>query len=672
MMRPSTWLLGLLPLSLLAALPIAVAQSSDPTTEQIEQLFEQGDAAQAQGDYFQAAEIWRVVLQLDPNNAAAYTNLGNALYSQNEIEDAIVAYRRAIEIDQANNYASEITYNSLGDALFAQGQIEEAIDAYNRAIEIEPDFAIAHKHLGDVFYYNLRDLDAAIIAYRRATELNPNYFQAFVGLGNALDDIGRSDEAIDAYNRAIEIEPNYTETYVELGIALIRRDQIDEAIAAYDRAIQLAGGNYPRAYAALGDAFFLQGRLDDAIVAYNQAGDYAPAYEGLAATYRQIVNLNPNDASAWIELGFILEAQDKSSEAVAAFHRAIDINPNDSINVANAYNGLGIVFLNQNQLDEAIAAFRQVTEVDPNYAFAYCNLGIALARQGEWRDAIEAYRKALTLPDQTGIPTTAHALAYHYLGIALQEEGELEEAIEAYQQSLAIDPNFEPAQSNLSMAQSLVNPPIQASQEDDSLNGVLRSIVIVQAETLLGISTGTGWVVKREGDRAWIITNRHVVVDEDAGQPSDDVIVALYSQTPPYTVLSAQVVEVTGENEPLDMALLEVTGLPEDIEPLELSLGEISREAPIRIIGHPFSLADNSFLYWSTVSGQVSNYTDRQLLLETSIGGGVSGAPVLDRRNNMVIGLVSEVRPLDRGTADFGFAYPTTFFIQKLQSWGVF
>ena len=54
---------------MLATVPnLAVAQS-------IDQLFQQGNAAQSALQYSQAEAIWRRVLQQEPKNVVAYSNL---------------------------------------------------------------------------------------------------------------------------------------------------------------------------------------------------------------------------------------------------------------------------------------------------------------------------------------------------------------------------------------------------------------------------------------------------------------------------------------------------------------------------------------------------------------------------------------------------------------------
>ena len=102
-------------------------QSSDrwlAQGESISELFRQGNAAQAAGNYREAEVIFSRVIRLDPNNAVAYNNRGNALYDQGKLEEAIANYNRAIELNP--DYAA--AYNNRGTALIKKRKIEEADD----------------------------------------------------------------------------------------------------------------------------------------------------------------------------------------------------------------------------------------------------------------------------------------------------------------------------------------------------------------------------------------------------------------------------------------------------------------------------------------------------------------------------------------------------------------
>jgi tetratricopeptide (TPR) repeat protein len=92
----------------------------------------------------QAIACYRRALRLDPKNALAHFNLGNALYTQGPVAEAIACYRQVIALDP--RYA-QAHYN-LGVALKAQGQVDQASACYQKAIVLDPKYAEAHCNLG--------------------------------------------------------------------------------------------------------------------------------------------------------------------------------------------------------------------------------------------------------------------------------------------------------------------------------------------------------------------------------------------------------------------------------------------------------------------------------------------------------------------------------------------
>jgi len=615
--------LGLgLALSLLLVPQVGVGQTVD-------ELFDQVLTELRQGRYEEAERTWRRLLQIEPNNAGAYVGLGLALERQGKLDEAVAAYERAIDLNP--DYAG--AYVGIGLALSDQGKLDEAVAAYERAIDFNPDDAIAHYNLGNALY-NQGKLDEAVAAFQRAIDLNPEDAIAHYNLGVALSDQGKLDEAVAAFQRAIDLNPEFAIAHYNLGVALYNQGKLDEAVAAFQRAI----------------------------------------------------DLNPELAEAYNGLGIALRQQGKLDEAVAAYERAIDLNPE----YATAYNGLGNALSDQGKLDEAVAAFQRAIDLNPEHTIAHYNLGLALRQQGKLDEAVAAYRTALRLPDEQGTPASAHTLAHNNLGYALQQQGNLEDAISQYQTAIQLDPEYAQARTNLREAQRLLalrdNPlPDDREERFPSLEEnpyfpLQRSIVLIIAETQSGSNQGTGWVIEREGNRTLIVTNRHVVSDNNTRRPSDSIEIELYSQNDPEHRLRfpARIHKITDPNDPLDLAILEVNDLPDDLEPLSLSNSRAPLGANISVIGHP--VTGNP---WSWQPGHISAITaapDQQnlQLAVPNLAVGNSGSPIF--YDNQVIGMVTSISNRQTATSSgtegdftggFGFAYPLDILQNQLQDWGI-
>ncbi len=106
--------------------------------------FVEACAAEDRGDSELAEHLFRQAIDLEPNMAAALTNLGNLTYRQGELEEARKLYERALDHDPGQ---PEARYN-LANLLEDLGETELAVAELRRVCAAAPDFADAHYNLG--------------------------------------------------------------------------------------------------------------------------------------------------------------------------------------------------------------------------------------------------------------------------------------------------------------------------------------------------------------------------------------------------------------------------------------------------------------------------------------------------------------------------------------------
>ena len=240
----------------------------------------------------QAAEqIYRLILQAEPNQADAIHLLGVIAHQAGKLDEAVARYRRAVELKP--DYAE--AHNNLGVVLKDQGKLDEALACWHRAVELKPDYAEAHSNLGSAFNIQGK-LDEAIACYRRAVELKPDYAEAHSNLGSALKDLEKLDEALACYRRALQLKPDYAEAHINLGVALKDQGKLDEALACYRRALQLKPDN-AIPHNNLGNALNVQGKPGEALACYRRAldlkPDYAVAHSNLLMTLQYCAGVTP-------------------------------------------------------------------------------------------------------------------------------------------------------------------------------------------------------------------------------------------------------------------------------------------------------------------------------------------------------------------------------------------
>jgi protein O-mannosyl-transferase len=189
-------------------------------------------------DYRSALSIWEDTVDKAPGNARAQTNLGLALAECDRLDEAIVHYRIALEI---NPDFAEAHYD-FARALFLSKQTDEAVVHYQAALAIKPDFAEARNNFGLVLRSCGR-LDEAIDQFRMAVASKPDLAEAHNNLGLALARKGMLDEPIVQFRAALEIKPDDAEAHANLAFALAQKGRLDEAIVQWQEVIRLQPDN---------------------------------------------------------------------------------------------------------------------------------------------------------------------------------------------------------------------------------------------------------------------------------------------------------------------------------------------------------------------------------------------------------------------------------------------
>src|SRR5262249_22072973 len=129
-----------------------------------------------------------------------------------------------------------------GIALYDQGKLDEAVAAYRKAVELDPKRALAHKNLGAALARQGKR-DEAVAEYRKAIELDPKYAHAHNDLGAALAGQGKLDEAVAEYRKAIVLKPNLAEAHCNLGRALTQQGEFRQALEELRRGHELGSKN---------------------------------------------------------------------------------------------------------------------------------------------------------------------------------------------------------------------------------------------------------------------------------------------------------------------------------------------------------------------------------------------------------------------------------------------
>ena len=359
------------------------------------------------GMYANLETLWRTTLARNPDSYLAQNNLGNVLFRNGRMVEAMEHYQKALAIYPQY----ELAHNNLGLVLFRNGRVDEAMEQYQAALVTAPDYADAHDNLGHALARKGR-VNEAMEHYQRAVEIQPRNAAAQIDLGTALLQKGQADEAIAHLQMALEIQPDNAETHNNLGIALFRMGQVDGAIVHFQKAVALQP-DLTQAQEGLGMAFFQEGRADEAI-----------------AHFQEVLRIHPDFAEAHNNLGAAFLQKGQVNEAIPSYRKAVQLEPLN----AEFQGNLGYALFLAGEAQGAVAHFQQALEIQPQNAIACKNLAWILATCPEasvrnGAQAVELAERAIRLSggsDPIFVGTLAAADA---------EAGRFPEAVKTAQQA---------------------------------------------------------------------------------------------------------------------------------------------------------------------------------------------------------------------------------------------
>jgi tetratricopeptide (TPR) repeat protein len=293
----------------------------------------------------------------DPARAQSYYHAALAeIYEEQAIatgrpefmRHAVEEYKTALSADPNSPQLND----ELADLYFRTGQIREAEATARGLLKTSPNDIDAHRLLGRLYLRQLSETQNAVSSASPA--------------GNTLD------QAIGEFQKIVTLDPKSVEDRMVLGQLYAVKHQNDKAEEQYKAAQDLDPDseevvlNLSRLYAENGD-------LPHA----------AKVIETVAESER-----TPKMEFA---LGALYDQQKKPKDAIAAYKRAVDMDPED----ARTLGALAQALLNDGQLDEALKVYKQISTADPEDASALVHISEILRRQGKYDEALTTVKKAV-------------------------------------------------------------------------------------------------------------------------------------------------------------------------------------------------------------------------------------------------------------------------------------
>lgn len=413
------------------------------------------------GDFSAAAHCCEKAISLKPDAAGIYANYGNALMELQRHDDALAAFRKAVEIDAPDSQC----LNNMGTLYRKLGREMEAEACYRQAIEVSPGLVEAYCNLALLLKDTGRYVESVrvcrqILSSDRNNSLAHGLIldclldrEAFtLALGSfditslsgsrTIDHLyrivrrlhgqDRFAEATQVVEKALPAIPDDRRFRVLLARCLIRTGSGDAATAileglgqaelSFDELMLVS-----EAWLSANDDEYAEACLrrasnlcpDEALpavrlsrIALNR-GDCKQAISELETFLAE----HPGSAEALTELAYIHYLSGDYARAIKYDRQAIDANPDCAL----AQNNLGTVYQECGREAEAEACFREAIRLDPGLLSAQCNLGHRYCTLHQYDKSVRCYDEILERHP-------AHADALTGKAVVLERMGEAETA----------------------------------------------------------------------------------------------------------------------------------------------------------------------------------------------------------------------------------------------------
>ena len=333
-----------------------------------------------------------------------------ALHQAGDFDGAIREYRAALALDSANFQAR----SNLGAALAHIGHYEEAIAAYRQALENAPASALSHLRLNlALAYYKSGRITEAVQAFEEVRQQLPGDLQATLLAADCYLRLGELKRVIDLLTPLVPTHPGDHAIEYMLGMAFIRSGGVEKGQALVNDILRerdsaeahfLLGSvvfvakDYPAAVKEFSNAIALSPDLPSLQSYYGQALLFTGDPEGAAAAFGKQLASDPNDYDSNLRLAQIFSRRHQIADARPLYEQALRVRPGS----AEAAYGLAELDLAEQRPEQARRRLQEIVARWPRYGDAYRALARADLQLGHKAEAAREGTLAAELDGGSG------------------------------------------------------------------------------------------------------------------------------------------------------------------------------------------------------------------------------------------------------------------------------
>jgi tetratricopeptide (TPR) repeat protein len=383
---------------------------------------------------------------------------GAEAYESGRYADAVAPLEKLVRV------APEVfeVHELLGLVYAAQSQDAKANDHLAKAVRLKPDSAAARSNLA-ASYARLGKMELAEEHFSKAAELEPNTYDTNHNLGAAYAHNGKVAKAIPYLEKAQSLNPESYDNGYDLSLAYFvtgrlmdARHSVQSLIKLKDTAelhnllaqIEEKDGNF----VAAANEFQVAAHLDPSESnLFDWGGELLlhrtldPAVE----VFKQATERYPRSPRLMVGLGMAYYARGNYDDAVRAFLRGADLDPND----ARCYKFLSRAYdSSPSQASEVIERFRRYAEIQPNNGLALYYYAMSLWKGKRAQDPEFDPKPIDSLLRRAIAADSKLPEAHLQLGNLTADQGKFAEAIPEYQRALQLNSDLADAHYRLGQA----------------------------------------------------------------------------------------------------------------------------------------------------------------------------------------------------------------------------
>lgn len=384
-------------------------------------------------------------LKESPKDARLWTLHGFALTHLSNPKQALLSYRRALEISPdylpALEGAAELSFKTSG---------QDSVVFINKILKIRPDDQTSHAMLASLAVKR-GDCGAAIKEFESSRPLIDSQIVPFQQYGSCLVKLNRPAEAIAVFDRLARLQPADERARYNLAVVQSFSGRYQDVITTL-APMANGGGQDADALGLLAEAYEAVSNTPRAVATLRQAIVTAPDQARLYVDFANLclvhnsfqvgidmVNAGltrlPKSASLYLARGILYTQMGQYDRSEADFVRAEQLDP--AMGPGSAARGMAE--LQRNNLGSAEATIRARLRTNPNEPFLHYLLAETLQKQdatvgtARFDEAVKSAQKAIQLqPDFT--------LARDVLSRLYLQQNKLNEAIEQSRLAFEEDP----------------------------------------------------------------------------------------------------------------------------------------------------------------------------------------------------------------------------------------